>query len=170
MDFFDVLQTRHSVREFSRRNVANMDLKKILRAADAAPSAGNLQSYQIVVIRDPQRKAALARAAYGQDSIASAPVLLVFCADPKISAAKYAEKGAELFCIQDGTIAASYAQLSATALGLASVWVGAFDEQLVRNIVGGLKPICILPVGYAAAKPELTSRRRLDELVHQEHL
>ncbi len=170
MDFFDVLRARHSIREFSTRNVANTELKKILSAADAAPSAGNLQSYEIVAIRDPERKAALARAAFGQDSIASAPVILVFCADPKSSAAKYADRGADLFCIQDATIAASYAQLSATALGLASVWVGAFDEKAVRNIVGGLKPICILPVGYAAAKPEITSRRRLDELVHQEHL
>ncbi len=170
MDFFDVLRARHSVREFSARNVPNTELKKILGAADAAPSAGNLQSYQIVVIRDPQRKAALARAAYGQDFIASAPVILVFCADPGISGAKYADRGTELFCIQDATIAASYAQLSATALGLASVWVGAFDEKLVRNIVGGLRPVCILPIGYGAAKPEITSRRRLDELVHQEHL
>lgn len=170
MDFFDVLRARHSTREFSARNVANRELKKILMAADAAPSAGNLQSYQIVVIHEEQTKAALARAACGQDSITSAPVVLVFCADPNISSAKYADRGAELFCIQDATIAASYAQLSATALGLASVWIGAFDEKLVRDIVGGLKPICILPVGYTAAKPDITSRRKLDELVHQEHL
>lgn len=170
MDFFDVLRARHSVRDFDSREIKDSELQTILRAANAAPSAGNLQSYQIVVVRSQKHKIAVAKAAYGQDFIASAPVILVFCANPSVSSAKYARRGAELFCIQDATIAASYAQLSVTALGLASVWVGAFEENLVKKIVGGLKPVCILPIGHAAGAPEITSRRRLDELVRQEHL
>lgn len=170
MDFFDVLVKRHSVREFSNLGIAEPELNRVLKAADAAPSAGNLQSYQIVTIRDQEHKEALARAAYGQDFIRTAPVILVFCADPGIAAAKYDGRGAELFCIQDATIAASYAQLAATALGLATVWVGAFDEKMVARIVGGLNPVCILPIGHAAAGPEITTRRSLDDLVHQEHL
>lgn len=158
------------MRDFDSREIKDSELQTILRAANAAPSAGNLQSYQIVVVRSQKHKIAVAKAAYGQDFIASAPVILVFCANPSVSSAKYARRGAELFCIQDATIAASYAQLSVTALGLASVWVGAFEENLVKKIVGGLKPVCILPIGHAAGAPEITSRRRLDELVRQEHL
>lgn len=170
MDFFDVLARRHSVRQFSNREITEPELNRILKAADAAPSAGNLQSYQIVTVREQKHKAALAQAAYGQDFISSAPLILVFCADPAMAAAKYDGRGAELFCIQDATIAASYAQLAAAALGLATVWVGAFDEKAVAKIVGGLKPVCILPIGHAAAGPETTTRRSLDDLVHQEHL
>lgn len=170
MDFFDVLLQRHSVREFSTRAVEEMKLNKILGAANTAPSAGNLQSYQIVVVRDPKQKAALARAAFDQDFIQAAPLILVFCADPARSAAKYHRRGTELFCIQDATIAASYAQLAAAALGLGAVWVGAFDENLVARIVGGLKPVCILPIGYPGGAPEVTPRRKLAELVHHEHL
>lgn len=170
MDFFEVLSRRHSVREFSDRNITDSELNKVLNAADAAPSAGNLQAYEIVIIRDQQHKVALARAAYGQDFIAGAPVILVFCADPRKSAAKYGRRGSELFCIQDATIAATYAQLAATALGLATVWIGAFDETLVAKIVGGLKPVCILPIGYPAARPDITPHRELKNLVHQEHL
>lgn len=170
MDFFDVLSQRHSVREFSSRAVEERTLNKILNAANTAPSAGNLQSYEIVVIRGPKQKAALARAAFDQDFMTAAPAILVFCADPAKSAAKYHRRGTELFCIQDATIAASYAQLAAAALGLGSVWVGAFDENLAARIVGGLKPICILPIGYPGGTPDITSRRRLAELVHHEHL
>ena len=170
MDFFDVLAARHSVRDFSKREVGERELKRILQSADAAPSAGNLQSYQIVVVTDQQNKAALAKAAYGQEFIGGAPVVLVFCADPDVSSAKYARRGLELFCIQDATIAASYAQLAAAALGLATVWVGAFDERAVTRVVGGLKPVCVLPIGYAAAKPDITRRRKLHDLIRREHL
>ncbi len=169
-EFFDLLAQRHSVRHFTGHEVAEQQLTKILNAANAAPSAGNLQSYEIVVIHDLKHKAALARAAFDQNFIEQAPVVLVFCADPATSAAKYHRRGAELFCIQDATIAASYAQLAVAALGLSSVWVGAFDENQVARIVGGHKPICILPIGYPAGPPEITTRRGLDELVHTEHL
>jgi nitroreductase len=59
--------------------------------------------------------------------------------------------------------------LAATAQGLATVWVGAFDDDEVRRILGaprGIRPVAILPVGYAAEKPEAPERRSLDDLVH----
>jgi nitroreductase len=59
--------------------------------------------------------------------------------------------------------------LTATALDLASVWVGAFDENEVRDIINapeGEKPVALLPVGYAAELSTPRPRRPLDELVH----
>ena len=56
-------------------------LDRALDAARFAPSSGNLQSYQLVVVRDDAQRAALARAAAGQDWIASAPIVLVWLAD-----------------------------------------------------------------------------------------
>lgn len=109
MEFFEVLSRRDSVREFSDCELSDPDLNKILKAATAAPSAGNLQAYEIVIARDQQQKIALARAAYGQDFITAAPAVLVFCADSGRSAAKYGRRGSALFCIQDAAIAASYA-------------------------------------------------------------
>ena len=75
---------------------------------------------------------------------------------------------ASLFCIQDATIAASYAQLAATAQGLASCWVGYFDEAGVATALrapAGFRPVAIMPIGYAAAAPDWPQRRKLDELV-----
>jgi nitroreductase len=73
----------------------------------------------------------LTRAALDQASIAQAPLALVFCAQPERSAQKCGQRGRTLFSVQDATIACAYAQLAATALGLASAWIGAFDESRV---------------------------------------
>jgi nitroreductase len=60
--------------------------------------------------------------------------------------------------------------LAATALGLSTVWVGAYDEEQVRQIIGApadLRPVAILPIGYAAETPRIRSRRGVKSLVHQ---
>lgn len=168
MDFFTVLQERHSVRAFAERPVEPEKLQAVLEAANRAPSAGNLQAYEIYVVTRPTVLKALMRAAFEQKFVAQVPVVLVFCAHPVRSARSYGERGATLYSLQDATIACAYAQLAATALGLGSVWVGAFDEDAVRKALGvgkELVPVALLPIGYAAEKPEITPRRALDDLV-----
>lgn len=168
MDFFAVLQERHSVRAFAERPVEPEKLQAVLEAANRAPSAGNLQAYEIYVVTRPAVLKALMRAAFEQKFVAQAPVVLVFCAHPARSASSYGERGATLYSLQDATIACAYAQLAATAVGLGSVWVGAFDEDAVRKALGiekELVPVALLPIGYAAESPEITPRRALDDLV-----
>jgi nitroreductase len=148
-------------------------IRKILEAANSAPSAGDLQAYEIVVVRDKERKEKLSSAAYEQESIRSAPLVLVFLANQEGSSRKYSKRGEELYCVQDATIATAYAQLAASALGLGCVWVGGFDEREVAKAVNAkqnLRPVSMLPVGYAAEQPRVTSRREIDELVHHEKL
>jgi len=138
-----------------------------------APSGGDLQAYEVVVVRTPERRRDLARAAYGQDFVAGAPVVLVFFMHPARSAAKYGHRGEALYACQDTTIAAAHAQLAAHALGLATVWVGAFDDEAVCRAVDaprGLRPSSLLVIGHAAEAPEVTPRRPLSELVHRETL
>ena len=168
MDFFEVVSARHSVRAFADKPIEPEKLQAILEAASRAPSAGNLQAYDIYAVTAPACLSALARASLNQDFLAQAPVSLVFCANPPRSAQKYGRRGASLYAVQDATIACAYAQLAATALGLASVWVGAFDDAAVRaalGVNGDLRPVAILPIGYAGEIPEATSRRPLTSLV-----
>lgn len=168
MEFFEVVKKRHSTRAYKDKKVEEEKLQKILEAANSAPSAGNLQAYDVFLVRDKEKKKALARAALNQDFIAEAPVVLVFCANPERSW-RYGERGRTLYSIQDATIAAAYAQLAATALGLSTVWIGAFDENEVLEILGNpkVKPVAIIPIGYPAEEPEITSRRKLKDLVHE---
>ncbi len=141
-------------------------LKQIFEAANSAPSAGNLQAFRVYVIRDKAKREALARAAYDQRFLAEAPVCLVFCADPERSKEKYGERGEELYAIQDATIAGTLAMLAATDLGLATVWVGDFDEEKVREAVEAksVRPVAVFSLGYAAEEPKPPQRRALEEL------
>lgn len=170
MEFFEVVKNRHSIRAFKDKEIEKEKLEKLLYVANSAPSAGDLQAYQIYLVKKSELKAALADAAYGQDFITQAPVNLIFCIDPMRSARKYGKRGAELYSIQDATISASYVHLAAVDLGLGSVIVGAFDEGLVSkilNLPSMLKPIIILPIGYPDEKPEITPRRKISDLVKE---
>lgn len=168
-DFFKTVRHRHSIRRYQPdMAVEDEKLHAILETAIAAPSAGDLQAYQVVAVRDRDLRAALATAAHGQGFVAEAPVVLVFCSQPERSAREYGERGRDLFALQDTTIAAAYAQLAAVAAGLGSTWVGYFQEHEVRRVLGlpeDLHPIALLCLGYPAELPEVTPRRRLDELV-----
>jgi nitroreductase len=169
MEFFEVVQARHSIRAFTARAVEVEKQRAILEAANGAPSAGNLQAYEIYAVTNRACLNALVRATGDQDFVAQTPWVLVFCAHPARAAKRYRQRGETLYSVQDATIACAYAQLAATALGLASVWVGAFDDDAVRQAIGvghDLRPVAILPIGYAGEEPQIKTRRALENLVH----
>lgn len=173
MEVFEAFEKRHSIRAYSSKEIPDDVLRRILEAANSAPSAGNLQAYEIVVVKDPKRKQQLAQAAYGQTFIAQAPVVLVFVQNPRRSSIRYGQRGATLYSLQDATIACTFAHLAATALGLGSCWVGAFDDDAVAKVINApreMRPVAILPIGYPAEQPWATPRRRLDDIVHFETL
>lgn len=149
----EVFKKRHSVRRFQKQEIETKKLEKILAAADSAPSAGNLKAREIMVVKELEIKKKLAEAAFGQDFLASAPLVLVFFSAPSYSVRKYKERGKDLYCLQDATIAASFAWLQAVMLGLSCCWVGAFEENRVKDILGikeDWRPIALLPLGYSA--------------------
>jgi len=173
MNLKEAIQARRSIRAFQSKEVEPEKLAAILEAIQQAPSAGNLQAYQIYLIRDAKTKEALAASALRQAFLAQAPVVLVFCADRARASQRYGQRGESLYCVQDATIAVAYAQLAATVQGLATCWIGAFDEEPISRIVGvsqEQRPIAMLPLGYAAETPQPTSRRSLAELVVEKYL
>ncbi len=168
MEFEKVLKIRRSIRAFKGKEIEEAKIKKILEAANSAPSAGNLQAYKIILVKSQEKKFALAKAAFGQSFISEAPIVLVFLADPTRSEIKYGERGKKLYCICDTALAAYSAWLSAANLDLGACWVGAFDDNKVKEILSvdtDLIPVCILPIGYKAEEGFKTSRRNLKELV-----
>jgi nitroreductase len=169
VDFWRVIEERHSVRDFDAgRDVPPEMVKRILRAAIRAPSAGNCQPWHFVVVRGERTKNRLAEAAYGQWFIADAPVVIVVCADPARSSWRYGSRGVQLYCLQDTAAATEHILLAVTALGLGACWVGAFDERVASKVLGlstDLRPVAIVPLGYPAARPRRTSRRSLKEVV-----
>jgi hypothetical protein len=95
-----------------------------------------LQAYEVYLVQQAARRAELAQGAGDQEFLAQAPIVLVFCTHAMRAESRYRERGSELYCIQDATIACTFAMLAATALGLSSVWVGAFDEKTIRKSSG----------------------------------
>jgi len=171
MDFFDVLKNRRSVRGYTPEIIEEEKLKKILEAVNCAPSAGNLQAYEVVLIRDAKQRKRIAEACLGQDFIAEAAVILVFCANLEVSSSRYGSRGIGLYAIQDATIACTYAQLACTAQGLSSCWIGAFNEKKAAEAISApkeVKIVAVLPVGYPAKAPVETTRREISELVKEE--
>ena len=170
MDFFEIVKARRSIRLFTDRPVEVEKIERVLETALAAPSAGNLQAYKIYVVKSAEGRAVLAAAALGQDCVRTAQVVLVFCTDAAQAAKKYGERGERLYALQDATIACTFAMLAIAALGLATVWVGAFREEAVWKALGspaGLSPVAMLPIGHAGEEPAATFRRSLEKLVHR---
>lgn len=166
--FDEVLKKRRSIRRFKPDAVSETAIDAILAAVMSGPSAGHLQAFRVVVVRDASLRARLQAAALGQTSVGEAPVVLVFCADGPASAVKYGERGEDLYAVQDATIACTLAWLKAVDLGLSGVWIGAFSESLVSRILDlprGLRPVALLPIGYPDEVPGPKSSRPRSRLV-----
>ncbi len=173
LNFFETVSRRRSIRSFQLKPVEDEKIFKILETVNLAPSAGNLQAYEIVLVRDEERKKALAEAAWAQWFIAEAPVVFVVCANKRRSAVRYGSRGENLYSINDASIAAAYLELAAAALGLGSCWVGAFRDEMVSKVIEApshIRPIAIIPVGYPAESPIRPRRRGFKDFLHSEKI
>ena len=115
------------------------------------------------IVDNLKKKEKLVNATHGQEYVNSS-LVLAFCADPK--RIKFmGTRGEKLLAVQGATIAASYAQLAATALGLSSVWIGHFKEKAVADILKTkLRPIAIIPIGYANERPQSKKNQKMKDL------
>jgi len=171
MDVFEAIKGRRSIRAYRDIDVSQGIVEKLIEAARWAPSAGNIQPWEFIIVRNSETKRRLAEAALGQSFIEEAPVVIVVCADGERSARGYGTRGRTLYCIQDTAAAIQNIHLAAYALGLGTCWVGAFREDEARkilNIPEGVRPVAIIPVGYPAESPSPRSRRPLKEIIHYE--
>jgi len=164
-DLFRVFATRRSTRKFEKTKVEDWKIDKILSAADVAPTAGNFQGFQVFLIKNKKTKEALVEAANKQPYV-NAPMVLVFCMEPSRVKLKFPPHILEKFSLQDATIAAAFSLLAASGVGLSTIWIGMFDEEKVKQILGtDLRPSSILCIGYPDKKKPPKSRRRLKELI-----
>ncbi|UCE73338.1 MAG: nitroreductase family protein [Methanomassiliicoccales archaeon] len=170
MELIDVIKARRSVRRFRQKKIEDNMIREIIEFGNLAPSAGNLQPRDFVVVKEPDTKKKLARAALDQDFVAEAPVVVVVCANLR-RCAPYGTRGRELYCIQDSAAAIENMLLAIVDKGLACCWVGAFDENAVSGILDmpqHIRPMALLPIGYSEVKTGFASRIDLDELIHHE--
>lgn len=167
MEFAEVVKARRSVRHFNPRLVVtDEDVRALLEAAVLAPSAGNIQPWRFFVLRSPESRERLGRA-LSQRWVTTAPVVIVVAVDPRPCAARYGERGEYLYAIQDTAAAVENILLAAVDRGLASCWVGAFDDRAVAEAIGitpPITPVAVLPIGYSAESGGRPARRPLEEV------
>lgn len=167
-DPLEPILTRTSCRAFRTDPLSEGDLGRMIEAMVRAPSAGNKQPWRFLIIHSQDLRSDLSKAAFGQDFLAQAPVVIVICADVERSAARYGERGRSLYALQDTAAATENLLIAATALGYGSCWVGAFDEDAVRSVLDlplRLRPVAMVPVGKPAERNEPTERRPKRDVV-----
>jgi len=171
MDVFESIKSRRSIRSFRNEELPLNTLELLIEAAQWAPSAGNIQPWEIVIVKKPETKKKLVKAALNQTFVEEAPVIIVVCANENRSVQGYGNRGKTLYCIQDTAAAIQNLHLAAYSLGLGTCWIGAFNEDEVQKILKipeGIRPVAIIPVGYAAEKPQPRRRRAMSNFVHNE--
>ena len=156
------LKERKSVRVFADREIPSEEVSAILEAAVNAPTAGNQQLYTIIHVTDPQMKAKLAESCDNQPFIATAPLVLVFCADCRKWYHSFLEYGCEprkpgvgdlMLAVSDTNIAAQNAVVAAHSLGIGSCYIGdimenAEQQRQLLSLPPYVFPAAMLVFGY----------------------
>ena len=171
MDVLEAIKERRSIRAYAAKEVSEEDVERLIEAARWAPSAGNIQPWAFVIVKDVETKRKLSSAALNQTLIQEAPVIIVVCADLIRSSSGYGSRGVHLYSIQDTAAATENILLAAQELGLATCWVGAFREDEVAKAVKAprnLRPVAMVAVGYPAERPVAPQKRSFNEIVHYE--
>src|SRR5512136_262049 len=169
-EFLDFLKSRSSVRVYTGDPLTDEEIEYIVSCAGTAPSAGNLESWDVIIITDKEVQAALAEAAFDQVHVEEAGAIYAVCANYVRSMSRYGERGI-LYGLEDATIACTYMMLAAHAKKLQSCWTGAFDDDEVRNILSlpqHIRPVCLLAVGKGHPPVQHTDRMKIGEHVHRE--
>lgn len=170
MSTLEIIKKRRSIRGYQQKKIPKDLISQLKESIIWAPSAGNLQARKFYFVYNYQKKQKLAESAQGQDFISDAPLLVVACADLGKISIRYGERGKNIYSICDVAVSLQNLMLLATELGLGTCWVGAIDEEEVREILNlskNLKPIAIVPVGYTTEKPEAPSRVSIEEAVEK---
>ncbi len=170
MEFKEVLQNRISTRSYNGKPVTKEQVDEILTLMRLAPTARHLESYRVKVsVGDADFVEQIGNSNGQIDRIRGCGAVMVFFAEPQNVVSKYGDKDLGVFCLQDATLACAYAQLAATDLGLSTLWMGAFDDEKLKDICGvagsNLRPSSILILGHSDENPERSTRKDLNEIL-----
>jgi nitroreductase len=164
MNVKEAILTRRSIRKYKPEPVKEKDLKVILEAARQAPSAGNKQPWEFVIVKDQETKTKLAEIARKQMWIADAGVVVVALSKDKNDPGVY-----ERWVERDVMTAVEHMVLQAWELGYGTCWIGAFTQPETKELLEipeAMRVICLLPIGVPDQAPPAKPRREEKEIFH----
>ena len=151
---------RRTCRDYKNKDVPLSKIGEVLEISRYAPSAGNIQNWQFVVVKDKNKREKISEIAAEQVWMADAPIHIIICNKTKEVTKEYPDKG-KLYSTQNCAIIATHILLKAQDLGLCTAFVGAFDEyelQKLLEIPEDIIPEAIITVGYSEKLDEDQSR------------
>ncbi len=162
----DVIKKRRSVRRFNGATIPEEAMEQILEAGRWAPSGANAQPWRFIIVTEKEKLKSMAECCYYKvfksRHIGEAGAAIAICADPEAGSQTY---------ILDTAIAGTNMTLTATSLGIGSCWIGAFEEQTLKKMLGvpeQLKIVAIIAFGYEVGKTSVPPRLPLSSIVHYE--
>ncbi len=164
MDIAQIIRERRSVRRYQNKALEPQKLQKVFEAARWAPSAHNAQAWKFIVVQDPQKRQALAKAAHDQSFVGQAPIVI---AAVSLNPEEVMACGVPTYAV-DLAIAVDHMTLQAAALDLGTCWIGAFDQEAVKKILKiprQCKVVVLLPLGYPADTQGTKTRKNLEEII-----
>ncbi|WP_287382232.1 nitroreductase family protein [Methanobacterium sp.] len=167
MDVFEAVTQRKSIRKYKDKEIEKEKLIKVLESARIAPSASNRQEWKFIVVKDENTRSRLVSAAHYQKFVGQAPVTIVACST---ESERIMPCGQHAYTV-DLSIAVSFMMLEATELGLGTCWLGAFDEEAVKEILGipsDIRVPAMFTLGYADENPAARPRKALNDIVCHE--
>jgi nitroreductase len=169
MEALEAILTRRSVREYTPEPVPGKLVHELLAAAMQAPSAGNQQPWHFILVTEREKLNALAGVLPYGKNLLTAPLGVAVCADLELE--QYPG-----FWVQDCSAATQNLLLAAHAKGLGGVWLGVYpiEERVagvkqILDLPGQVVPLCIVALGYPAAKPEPQAGRYDVTRLHLNH-
>lgn len=156
MDVKHAIAARKSIRKYVNRQIPKDVMEDLLDSMRLAPSANNMQRWSVIVVTDDSLKRKLIPASGDQKFVGECSAYLVGVAEP----------GA-YYSTVDMTIALDHLTLRAVELGLGTCWIGDFEPDKIKEILGIPKerevPIC-MTLGYPDQSPGARKRKKLSEL------
>ena len=168
MELDDCIKNRRSVRSFLAKKVEIEKIGLILEAATFAPSSGNLQNWRFIVVDNEKKKEEIADACLKEYWMLESPVFIVVCNDP-VNIERFFGERADFYATQNCAAAIENILLKAADLGLASNWVGAFDENAIKRILklpDSIKVEAVVEIGYSKEEKALSKRYSLEHLTY----
>ncbi len=168
MDILTEIRERRSIRTYNSTELDAEKLERILEAGRLAPSAKNRQEWRFIVVKDRGIREKITNAAYGQEFISDAPVVIAACT----TNIEYKMPNGQLSYPVDLAMAVSFMMLQAEKEGCGTCCVTTFDEQTVREILTvpyAMRIVMLLVLGNYDTKPEATPRKPLKKIVSYNH-
>ena len=167
MDFYDVIKSRRSYRTYKSELPDEDKIKRILNSARLAPTWGNRQGMHYIIVKNPDKVKAVWKAVNQKQKFVDAPIFIVGVIKEEDSG----ENGnGEKYYPVDFGICFEHLILAATAEGLATCWIGWFNEKKIKQaleIPEKFRVLGLTPLGYPLKfKGEISERKNLDEIIH----